>query len=239
MKQPNQKLRRLFGRGSYSASEAAHLLKLPTARVRRWAAGYDFGPRGAPRFSEPLIHRELEGHGFVELSFLDLIELLFVKTFHAQGVSLQGIRRMAKSAAEMFQTDHPFCIQRFRTDGHTIYAQIQQEEVAANGRHTVDLASGHYVFETIIEPFYKQFTYDVQTKLVRQWRPLGPERSVLLDPALSFGQPVVAKFGVPTRAIQQAAKSGDSPLSIADWYGLPVDAVTDAIEYEHQLANAA
>lgn len=240
------KVRTLFGRGSYTVPEAARLLKISAAKVRRWAAGYSFLSDGAPRFSEPVIRRELTNDfGMVELSFLDLIELLFVNTFHVQGgVSLPVIRRTAATAAELFGTDHPFCVQRFRTDGETIFAEMQREELRLRAletgdNHTIDLQSGQHVFETMVSPFFKHFTYAVKTNLVQEWYPLGNDHVVVLNPDLSFGEPVVRTYGVPTRALKRAAKSGLTFDEIADWYALPTEAVHDAIAFEDTLQAAA
>ena len=154
------------------------------------------------------------------------------------------IRRTAEEAAKLFGTDHPFCVQRFQTDGKTIFAQMQEEESRARDRapmdsHTIDLSSGQHVFDIVVSPFFKQFVYDVKTALVRQWYPHGQNRMILVDPSISFGEPTVAKFGVPTRALKRAAFSGQPFADIADWYGLPLAAVESAVRFEDSLSRAA
>ncbi len=225
--------------------EAARLLSIPTGKLRRWAAGYDFNYRGAPRFSEPLIHGEFKAtKGFVEISFLDLIELLFIKTFHDRGVSLPVIRMTAAKAAELLHSDHPFCNQRFRTDGHTIFAKLARKQLEAEEGLTavdwrlIDLRTGQHQFHDIVTPFLQQFEYDLETDLVRQWWPMGKQRKVVVDPALNFGAPVVAGVGVNTALLGEAHQKGRSAQALANWYGLPLASVNDALAYEASLARA-
>ncbi len=238
--------RTYFGRGIYSVSEAARLLRLPASTVRRWVAGYTFTYRGAPRFSEPLIRGELGSRdGFVELSFLDVVELLFIKNFHERGVSLPVIRKTARAAAELLGRDHPFCDQRFKTDGSTIFAMLLRNANLAEAASSqadwrlIDLRTGQHELATIVMPFLQHFEYDLQTDLVRQWWPLGKRRRVVVDPAINFGAPIVPKFGVSTRLLADAVKRGRSVEQLAAWYGVPTPAVRDAVEFEASLATAA
>lgn len=241
-----QKGRRFFGRGIYTVPEAARLLALPSAQLRRWAAGYDFTYRGAPRFSKPLIHGEFKAQaGVVELSFLDLVELLFIKTFHDRGVSLPVIRLTAAAAADLLGSDHPFCNQRFRTDGHTVFAKLgrsqglDESELSETDWRLIDLRTGQHEFHDIVTPFLHRFEYDLQTDLVRRWWPMGRNHKVVVDPAVNFGSPVVSGFGVATRLLGDARKSGRSVEALADWHGLPVGVVKEAIAFEDSLAKAA
>src|SRR5215211_7707370 len=88
----------VFGLGVYSLREAARLVQLPTRTVRRWVAGYDFrGKKGDLRFSKPMLEPDLERvAGIIELTFLDVIELLFIHNFQLQGVSLYIIRKASQ-----------------------------------------------------------------------------------------------------------------------------------------------
>lgn len=240
-----KKGRQFFGRGIYTVPEAARLLTLPSGKLRRWAAGYEFNYRGAPRFSKPLIHSEFKTTtGFVEISFLDLIELLFIKTFHERGVSLPVIRLTAATAAGLLGSDHPFCNQRFRTDGHTIFAkllrkQLEGAELTEADWRLIDLRTGQHEFHDIVTPFLQHFEYDLETDLVRQWWPMGKKRRVVVDPSLNFGAPVVSGVGVSTALLGEASRHGRSVEALADWYGIPVAAVKDAVEFEESLARAA
>jgi uncharacterized protein (DUF433 family) len=53
---------------------------------------------------------------------------------------------------------------------------------------------------------------------------------VVMNPLVSFGRPSVG--GVSTQTIWSRFKAGDSPAHLADDYGLPVEAIEEAIRCE-------
>jgi hypothetical protein len=132
-----------LGRGAYSAVESLRLLNfnrpgLPSARrvsrqtVARWLRGYSHGESKSLR-SEPLWKPDYQNEDDqIELSFRDLIELRFVKTFRDLGVGLKTIRDCYRRAVDEIHDDRPFSTQRFRTDGKTIFLEITERD--HNGR---------------------------------------------------------------------------------------------------------
>jgi uncharacterized protein (DUF433 family) len=229
-----------LGLGAYSPPEAARLLKISPRKVRRWAAGYDFkGRAGALRFSEPIIRADREpSAGFIELTFLDLIEMLFVRDFLALGVSMQTIRKASETAAEILGVErHPFCVKGFKTYGRDIFAHLEltAETLAPSERYLLDLGRRQSVFRTVIEPYLRQFEYDLETDLVRRWTPDEDATSVVIDPAVNFGMPFVKGFGVSTQVLYAQAQAGQKLDAIAGWYEIPVKAVEDAVSFERRL----
>ena len=230
----------IFGRGFYSVPEAARLIGVNARTLRRWAVGYGFKRPKGPRSYPPVTRRELAPlDGLVELTFLDLVELLFIATFLQAGVSLHAIRRAAKSAAQLLGVkDHPFCLRRFRTDGRRIFKDMQLDD----DQLRLQLGGRPHVFDEVVEPFLRKLEYDAGTDLVKRWWPLGRDRLVVVDPALNFGAPVLKSSGIPTRAIKQlAGNPGDRDRKVAeaaDWYEISPQAVEDALAFEDRLKVA-
>jgi hypothetical protein len=103
-------------------------------RIRRWVEGYSYKSRaGDERQSSPLFRRERGGSERI-FTFIDLVEILFVKTFLDQSVSMRTIRLVQKEAAEEFKVRHPFRMKRFETDGETILERFNRRAVSARGR---------------------------------------------------------------------------------------------------------
>jgi uncharacterized protein (DUF433 family)/DNA-binding transcriptional MerR regulator len=231
-----------LGRGAYSAVESLRLLNfnrpgLPSARrvsrqtVARWLRGYSHGESKSLR-SEPLWKPDYQNEDDqIELSFRDLIELRFVKTFRDLGVGLKTIRDCYRRAVDEIRDDRPFSTQRFRTDGKTIFLEITERD--HNGR-MIDLKKRQQVFRTIIEPSLRDLEFDAST--VSRWYPLGMrQRSVIIDPTRSFGRPIVQR-GVPTEILAEAVKLEGSADAVASLYEVTKADVLAAIEFEHQLA---
>ena len=120
--------RTLLGVGLYTAADAAGLPGIPALRIRRWLAGYAHGPRDAQNWSDPLWTPQLPRIGQdVALGFRDLMELRFIASFVAAGISLHSIRRALAIGRPVVGDERPFSTTRFHTDGRTIFLQVSHE----------------------------------------------------------------------------------------------------------------
>lgn len=182
--------------------------------------------------SRPIISRQMAGAGPELITFLDLIELFFVAMFYDKGVSLTYIRKAAETAQREFDTDHPFAVQQFETDGSRIFVMLQAEP--DSGSHTQELIDAQYVFDDQVRPFFKT-KLDCDLEGVTRFWPLGKGRCVVLDPHRSFGKPLDVASGVPTRPLYQAHLAGETIGTIARWYEIPPETVECAVEYEQSL----
>jgi len=214
-----------LGVGLYSIPEAARIVGAPIGRIRTWIS-----PREAliARFSDPTERT---------VSFLELMELHFVKMFRSEGVSLQTIRRAACAASRKFQADYPFAVRTFDTDGRTIFATLIRDESDEAVIEAVieDLKRGQYVFKEILHPFFRKLEYHGTEEVIRYW-PLEPKGRIVLDPQRHFGKPIDAKTGVPTRPLYEAVKAGEEFAVVAEWFDVPLELVTSAVKFEESLA---
>lgn len=208
-----------IGVGLYSIPEAARLIRTPAQRVRRWIQP-----------EEMLIPCAFDPEERT-LTFLELIELHFVKMFRDAGVPLQTIRRAARLAADKFDTPHPFAVHRFDSDGRTIFATLRSE--SQDKSVLEDLEHGQYAFDAILRPFFKKLEYG-QQDVVRYW-PLSPGGRVVLDPKRRFGKPIDCGTGVPTKVLFQALEAGDTEDVVAKWFDVPMEAVRAAAAFEKSL----
>ena len=99
-----------------------------------------------------------------------------------------------------------------------------------------ELATTQFVIEQAARPYFRKLDYDVEG-VIRYW-PMGREAGIVLDPNRSFGKPIDCKSGVPTLALYEMVRAGESKESVANWYEVPLHAVEVAIEYETSLLAA-
>jgi uncharacterized protein (DUF433 family) len=236
-----------LGRGAYGAAEALRLINFHRASaaspvepravsrntVARWLYGYDQNSTHSPPLWKPdYAPSDDEDEHVLEVSFRDLIELRFVKTFRDAGLSLQTIRECFERAVEAVRDPRPFSTSKFRTDGKSIFLEITDK--VREGK-LLDLKRRQNVFHRIVEPSLHDLEFDA-TVLAR-WFPLGTTRkSVVIDPARAFGRPILSDGGVPTETLAQAVKVEGSPERVAKLYELQVAAVRDACAFQTQLA---
>jgi uncharacterized protein (DUF433 family) len=223
----------LLGLGIYTVPEAARLTHVAPKRIKRWIEGYDFKRRGEARIAAPLWPREIESDELV-LSFRDLLEVRFVDAFRRYGVSWKVIRIAAQHAAEIVQDSHPFSTKKFKTDGRSIFADIVHDTGKAG---LLDLHKDQWELKAVVDPFlFEGVEFSkIGIEPVRWW-PLGTSRLVVIDPARSFGQPIVDPESIPTTILARAVKAEGSIDAVARWYLVPPKAVRDAVEFENQLS---
>lgn len=222
-----------IGRGVYSLSEATVLTGVNRHRIRRWTLGYRFNYRGVTQTMPPIIGQELLGDGLPMLSFADLIEIRFLDAFRRHGVSSKALRIAAQRAKELLGRHHPFSTQIFRSDGRTVLAEITQE---AGDKTLLDIVSDQYVFEKVIDPYLYSGLEFNEAKEPTRWWPLGRHRSIVIDPQRSFGAPILARTGLPTKIVSKAVNAEQPADFVAKWYDLRLEEVQDALEFETKLA---
>lgn len=224
-----------LGVGSYTAPEAARLLKTSALNLNRWLRGYTYRRAGQERRMPPLWtsqHAAVEEH--LEIGFRDLIELRFVKAFTDSGVGLLAIRNCLEYARKVVEDDRPFSTQRFRTDGRTIFLESIEK---ADEAKLLDLKRRQYVFKQVIERTFKDL--DIEDDTVARWRPFHGKRSIVIDPGRAFGQPIASQSGVPTVALADAVKAEGSVEDVARIFEVSVGVVRDAVSFEASLVRAA
>jgi uncharacterized protein (DUF433 family) len=72
------------------------------------------------------------------------------------------------------------------------------------------------------------FTRDTRAEVAAGFN----RRVVVMNPAVSFGQPVIASTGIPVSSIYERYKAGDSVAELALDYRLEASAIEEAIRCE-------
>jgi uncharacterized protein (DUF433 family) len=62
--------------------------------------------------------------------------------------------------------------------------------------------------------------------------PKSDPRVVVMNPAVSFGRPVIAGTGIPVSSIYERYKAGDSVVNLAQDFNLETGAIEEAIRCE-------
>lgn len=217
-------------RPSYPAAEASRLVGLTASRVRRWLGGYGYSYGDGVRHQPPVLRRGETAGTYA--SFLDLVDLLFVKRFLDHGVSLQKVRRALEEAHEILGTSH-FARRLFFTDGANVYLEVREK-----GAAILELLSGgQWVIAPVIRQLATEIDFGSAEGLARRWFPLGRNRPVVLDPLVSFGAPTVVGRGVKTANVHDLFVAENGKLAaVRAWWDLTEHEVEAAVEFERRLA---
>lgn len=226
----------------YAPTFAGRLINLSPGRVRRWLRGYEYKyvyPAGTDVSrrvrKEPVIKR-MDHRESIYASFLDLVDLLFVKRFLDYGLSLQMIRK-ALTEVESIIGAHHFAQKSFFTDGREIYLQVRDREPES----LIQLLSGgQWVIVDVIKRVAAQIEFHKETGFAERWYPWGKEGKIVLDPQICFGAPTIVQKAVRTANVYDLFIAENyKPKSVASWLDLNPSDVKVAVEFEKSLAAAA
>jgi uncharacterized protein (DUF433 family) len=223
----------LADQGLYTVVEAARLLHERPATVRRWAFGYERRGKSYP----PVIKTTLpEIDNQRALTFLELVELMFVRGFLKSGANWRLVKDAALFAARTYRTDHPFAMRKWFADPNGIYALLEER----GGGETLVQAAGHgqVAMRAALALYLDQLDFNVD-QIATRWFPVGKATPVVVDPRRAFGAPVVEGTAIQTATLAAQAAAGQSVEEIAWWYEIEVHRVDAALRFENQLARAA
>jgi uncharacterized protein (DUF433 family) len=219
---------------AYTLSEAAHYLRMPQGTLRSWVYGRSYSASGHTRRSRPLIHLD-DAHGRY-LSFINLVEAHVLAAMRRQhGVRLPKVRSALDYVRKQFEIDRPLIDQAFQTDGLDLFVeqyggminvsregQSAMKEVITTYLERID--RDNIGFPIKLYPF----TRDTEAASLAKNAP----RVIVMNPAVSFGRPVIAGTGIPVSAIYERYRAGDSVAELAEDFCLNAGAIEEAIRCE-------
>lgn len=212
---------------AYAYSEAAHYLDLPPSTLRAWFAGQkSFRP--VIRAADPKR---------IVLSFSNLVEAYVLAAIRRKHhIGLPTIRRGLRFLTERLGSKRPLLEQQFATSGKRLYVELGQViNISRDGQ--IEMAE-------LIRTYLERVDRDpkgVPIKLYPFMRaqPLREQaRTIVIDPQVSFGRPVIAGTGIPTAVLAEQFEAGDDVRDLAKEYGASEEAISDALRCEFRLKAA-
>ena len=219
---------------AYSMAEAAHYLRMPEETLRSWVLGRFYPVAGQSKRSRPLIHLDDPKRQY--LSFINLVEahvLAAIRRRH--GVKLPKVRTALDYVKRQIQIEPPLIDQTFQTDRLDLFVERYGDLINASRK-------GQRAMKEIISVYLRRierdakglpiklypFTRDTQSDVAPQSDP----RVVVMNPAVSFGRPVIAGTGIPVSSIYERYRAGDSVAELAQDFRLDTSAIEEAIRCE-------
>ena len=212
---------------AYTTREVAVCLNIALSRVRAWVAGQsNFRPVLAPASADHSSSRALSFNNVIEIFVLDEL-----RRRHA--FSLQHLRRVLKHLDSAFPSvGHPLVKLDLRVANHQLFAR--------HGRKLENLSlEGQLAIEDVLRTFLTRVENDASGTgifrlypFVTKQRAADAPRTVMMDPRISFGRPVLSASGVPTSVIADRFRAGESIGSISEDIDQTPEEVEEAIRFE-------
>ena len=221
---------------AYSISEAVHYLGVPTSTLRSWFAGQTYHHGGERRQFHAVIRpADPKSHS---LSFSNLVEAYVLTAIRRKHhIGLPTIRRSINYLVKKLGSKRPLLEEQFATHGADLFVERVGQIINLSKNGQIEMAD-------LIRAYLERVERDakgVPIKLypfMRSQPPREQPRTVVIDPRVSFGRPVVAGTGIPTAVLAEQFKAGDTVPVLAKDYGASEEAVWDAIRCELDLKAA-
>lgn len=217
-------------KGVYTIPELSRYVGIKPDRARRWFCGK--GSAGGKRKVEPLFEPDHDRvAGKVVLSFYNLIDAFVAAKLTELGVTFRELWAVYNHLQQRYQSKHAFCRKDLLTDGRKIFVHDDENE---NEKSLVELPSNQYYFEEILTPSLHKIEYDEISGLANRWRIF---QGVLIDPEISFGEPVVADAFVPTETLNDAYLANDRDRDLVRrMFRVTEEQLDVAIRFQQSLA---
>lgn len=213
---------------AYTLAEAARYVRLPVATLRSWALGREYPTaEGGGRFP-PLIRPASPRPPL--LSFANLIEAHMLRSLRTEhGVSVKALRTALVYAESALGIDRLLLRPEPRTDAGRMFLGRYGELIELS-------ASGQLAMRRLLEEHLKRVEWDASNFPVRLYPFVfdgsTKERSIVIDPRIAFGRPVVLRSGVSTLVIAERIDAGETVRDIAADYDLDSSEIEQAALYE-------
>lgn len=221
---------------AYTANEAAHILGLPPATLKAWCFGQTYRlPSGNRKKFKPVI-RPADGKARL-LSFANLCELHVLSAIRRDHrISLPKVRESLDYVQSQLGSDRPLLDRDFRTNGIDLFVQHASKllNVTRQGQEAMrgdfELALARIERDRSGTPI-RLFPFS-RTSAADKDQP----RTVVIDPRLSFGRPVISKVAIPTEVVVDRFRAGDSVAEMAGDYGVGEEEIEEALRFEQRRA---
>ncbi len=208
----------------YGTSQAAGLLHLPVATVRRWLDGYD---RGLLHY-EPVVREATTGNDVV--TWGEFVELGFLREYRRHRVSLQKLRVVVQALKVELGVPYPLAHVQPYVSGRDLVMQVQEAEGLPQQLWLVVTRGGQLELTPAAQAFYEKVEFVAETAV--RLSPDGRGSAVIISPEHGFGMPTIRGRNVRTEVLSELFQAGESMDFIAHSHGLAVSEVEAALRFE-------
>lgn len=219
----------ILDRHLYDEQLAAQILGLPASTLHWWLEG---GERRGRRY-EPVLRREPTGAR--EVTWGELVEAQYLKAYRRDlGVKLLHLRAFISRLRDELGVPYPLAhVRPWVGPGRQLLWRAQEEaRVEDELWACYETPSGQVLLTPPAQSFLErvEFSEDESGVAIRYW-PMGKDAHVAVDPEVRFGSPAVK--GIPTEALAEQVRAGDSVESVAADFGLDLEDAIAALNYEN------
>lgn len=213
----------------YTIPQASKLAGVSPITVRRWLYGVDTpSTKMRPVFGNKAKLKE----NTVEVSFLQLAEIVVVGRFRQRNVKLDSLRQAHFYACKTLNLEYPFAWLHLKTDGVHVFSNFEKNHPDAS-LLALDKKGQLTLPGNVIQALE---LFDYEEEFASRWYPVGRNVPIVIDPRYGAGRPTIPNRRLPIASIYGRWKSGEHINLIALDYSLRRDLVETTLQYAENYA---
>ncbi len=218
---------RVFETPIYGVVDAAHYLRIPYQTLRYWIKG--------SKSVEPIVL--LASNDPPRLSFMNLMECHMLSSMRTRyNLRLPKVRKALRTLAEMYPSPHPLVDRQLETDSVDVFVREHKNELLNLNR------PNQLAFREVLDAHLRRIERTPSGTLsffpFVEKRSLDEPKIIMINPAISFGRPVIAGTAIPTAIIASRFHARESLSDLAKEYGRTDKEIEEAIRWESRAIAA-
>lgn len=206
-----------IGEGIYTARDIATILNVPRNKVSYWMSKYV--REKFPAITGYVYNFEQEKGIYV--NFKSFLQIYVFNELKQRGHSNKKILEMYSFISRKYKTKYPFALKKILSVGSEL--MLEEKEDIFNAKFQLS-------FKKILSDYIDKIEFDNDGSAIRYY-PLGKERTIVVDPSIQFGSPVIKGTRVNADILVELYENGEEINAIAKMYEISIDNVNDAIEF--------
>lgn len=214
----------------YTIAEVAQILDQDYQKIHRWTKPFYSKNRPSHPFPQIVTTLKALKRGRPTVPFVGLVEARVVVLLREGGVPMQHIRPALVKLEQEIGLEHALASKKLLTDGAEILYTLgtHDEKIVVYRNNQLML---HQMVEDLLKIIeYSENGYAKRVKLIKY-----KTAEVVVDPMMSFGQPIFVASGVRVQDIVDRLNTGEPIHEVADDFCTPLPHVEEA----WNLAKAA
>jgi uncharacterized protein (DUF433 family) len=214
----------------YVMADVDRYLGLKPGTARRWIDGYRREGTEYP----PVIRPQRTGDETV--CWGEFVEAQLLTQFRGAGVPLQRLRPAVVRLRDEMGSQYPLAAARTLLDvrGRELVMKVQESVDLPEALSLVVVRSGQRILSAGAQSFVDRVDYGQPVMVAQRVRAMDGSH-VWFDPVRAWGRPAVR--AVPTEALAEGFRAGESVEELADLFELDLRSVEDALRFEMSAAH--
>lgn len=199
-----------LGTGIFLTPDISLILGIKSQKVNNWLNNY---------WTEKIHYFEKSK----TVNFLTMIEVYVFNTLLEKGISRKKIKKFHKELARKFNNQFPFANKTLYYSKSDIYTD-EQKDVYFD-------STMNYIINDFIIPFADKIDFSEQTNRAVRFYPQGKDSSIVVDPNIQFGRPIIKGTRITIDVIQDLLKKETEHEEIAFMYDIDEKSISEIIDF--------